>query len=562
MKQNQEGQSITGLEIKPQGLGACVAGSFLTVPKYQRAFSWDGDDVKNFYVDINSAFASGAPEYFMGSVVLQGSEETFEVVDGQQRLTSATLFIVAARDFLRSRGHDKVADSLETDFLLRRQRFSQEITPRLTLSVYDNAFFRNCILEGKDIAPKRESHERLLAARKTFREYIEGLPGSFNDWFERLEGLVRYLEMKTRVIQVTVPTQANAFVIFETLNDRGKDLSASDLLKNHLFGRSENRIEEAQASWNKMLGVVEPHGGDDLVITYIRQLWSATRELAREKELFSKIREKIVSPQLAVEFAAELAERAVPYTAILSPTHSLWDGLPKEASIIMSALEGLKIERYRPALLAVLVRFDAKELIPAMRFILNGSVRYLIAVGAGGGTLEAAWSEVACKVYSGAIKDAKSFAKEMQRIVPNDEVFRASFKSARVSKTYLSRYYLRALERFEMGEKDCELVPNADVNEVNLEHVLPENPGAGWGKLHPDIAEAFFRRLGNQAILSAKVNAAIGNDSFADKQKALTASKFKLTSEIAKEKNWGPDEIDKRQSKLADMAVKVWSYNP
>jgi uncharacterized protein with ParB-like and HNH nuclease domain len=83
----KEVESISTLEIKPQGLGACVGGNFLTVPKYQRAFSWDDENVANFLADVNTAFTDGAPEYFMGSVVLQGTDQKYEVVDGQQRLT-------------------------------------------------------------------------------------------------------------------------------------------------------------------------------------------------------------------------------------------------------------------------------------------------------------------------------------------------------------------------------------------------------------------------------------------------------------------------------------------
>lgn len=95
----KEFESISTLDIKPQGLGACVGGNFLTVPKYQRAFSWDDENVANFLADVNTAFADGAPEYFMGSVVLQGTDQKYEVVDGQQRLTMATIFVAAARDF-------------------------------------------------------------------------------------------------------------------------------------------------------------------------------------------------------------------------------------------------------------------------------------------------------------------------------------------------------------------------------------------------------------------------------------------------------------------------------
>ncbi len=362
------------------------------------------------------------------------------------------------------------------------------------------------------------------------------------------------------MIQVVVPSQANAYVIFETLNDRGKDLSASDLLKNHLFGRAEGRIDEVQAKWNHMLGILEAQGGDDVVITYIRQLWSATREVAREKELFAKIKNTIVSPQQAVDFATELVDRAVHYSAMLNPAHSLWKEYGEEAQAIIASLNTLKVERYRPALLALLAAFSGKDLVAAMRYILNGSVRYLIAIGAGGGTLEAAWSDVARKVSLKEVASPAAFAKEMQKIVPNDEVFRSSFRSARISKSFLARYFLSSLERFARGEKNCELVPNSDVASVNLEHVLPENPGDNWNNLDPEVAAAFSRRIGNQVLLSSKKNSELGNQAFAVKREVLLASEFILTKQVGERGDWGPAEIDQRQTALADMAVDVWAY--
>lgn len=553
-------ESISTLEIKPQGLGACVGGNFLTVPKYQRAFSWDDENVANFLADINTAFANGSPEYFMGSVVLQGADQKYEVVDGQQRLTMATIFVAAARDFVAIKGMAEVAKSLEAQFLLTKDTWTQKVMARLSLSVYDNDFYLNRILQGGADAPTRESHERLVAARTKCYGFIEDLSKHYNNWFERLAGIVQYLEHKARVIQVVVPSHANAYVIFETLNDRGKDLSASDLLKNHLFGRAEERIDEVQTKWNQMLGTLESHGGDDIVITYIRQLWSATREVAREKELFSKIKDKIASPQQAVDFASELVTRANHYSALLNSAHPLWKQHGPEAEAIIEALNTLKVERFRPAMLTLLDSFEGKELVAAMRVILNGSVRYLIAIGAGGGTLEAAWSEVARKVASKEVKTAESFAKEMQKIVPNDEVFRTGFKSARIAKSFLARYLLASLERFARGEANCELVPNAEVSAVNLEHVLPETPGEEWKELSPEVAGAYSRRIGNLVLLSSKKNSELGNQGFAKKKATLAASEFLLTKRVGEEQDWGPAQIEARQADLAEMALKVWAY--
>ena len=150
----------------------------------------------------------------------------------------------------------------------------------------------------------------------------------------------------------------------------------------------------------------------------------------------------------------------------------------------------------------------------------------------------------------------------MQKIVPNDEVFRSAFKIARISKGFIARYILSSLERFARGEKDCELVPNSDVAAVNLEHILPENPGNNWKEIHPDIAAAFSRRIGNQVLLSAKKNSEIGNQSFAAKREVLGASEFVLTNKVGAASTWGPNGIDSRQNELATMAVAVWAYKP
>jgi hypothetical protein len=553
--------SINTLDIKPQGLGACLEGNFLRVPKYQRAYSWDDEHVAEFLADINTSFSDDAPEYFMGSVVLQGAAQKYEVVDGQQRLTTATIFIAAVRDFLAGQAQGDVARSLEGQFLQTKDTWSQQVNPRMTLSVYDHEFFLKRVLNGQDVKPSRESHERIAAAQTQCKAFLESIGQHFTNWFDRISALVKYVEHQTRIIQVIVPSDANAYVIFETLNDRGKDLSASDLLKNHLFGVAAERLEEVQASWNQMLGVLEAHGGDDILITYIRQLWSATREVAREKELFSKIKQHIASSQQAVDFSSELVQQANNYSAMLNASHPLWKEIGGNADSIIASLNTLKVERFRPAMLALLTAFTGEELVKAMRYILNGSVRYLIAVGAGGGTLEATWSDVARKVTTKEITTAATFAKEMMKIVPNDEVFRSSFAVARISKSFLGRYFLTSLERHARGEKNSELVPNGDVAAVNLEHILPENPGDHWPGLHPELAAAFSRRIGNQVLLSAKKNSELGNAGYEVKRPVLQASDFVLTRKAGENESWGPEQIEKRQAQLAEMAVAVWSYN-
>ena len=98
----------------------------------------------------------------------------------------------------------------------------------------------------------------------------------------------------------------------------------------------------------------------------------------------------------------------------------------------------------------------------------------------------------------------------------------------------------------EMKVKDDpqpELIPNEEEEDINLEHVLPEKPESNWPHIDPELAQAYYNRIGNLVLLKAKNNSTVGNSSFADKRKVLKESAFLLTSEVGKSANWRTKEI-------------------
>lgn len=282
-------------------------------------------------------------------------------------------------------------------------------------------------------------------------------------------------------------------------------------LKNYLFGRSGERVEEAQSNWNKMLGALETVGGDDVLLSYIRQTWSAENGITREKELFGAIKAKMVSEQIAIDFGKGLATNAKLYAAMLNPKHEIWNQYGDTARGHIETLANLCLEQFRPLLLAIMRSFKGGEVEKALRYLVSCSVRFLIHGGLGGGTLEKNYCDSAQKGLRSEIKTAVALAGELNKVVPTDSEFLASFASARVSKAYLARYYLQALERQASGEAQPELAPNTNANEVNLEHVLPQNPSLAWGQIEGEVADAFFNRLGNLALMKQIINSDIGN---------------------------------------------------
>ena len=178
--------------------------------------------------------------------------------------------------------------------------------------------------------------------------------------------------------------------------------------------------------------------------------------------------------------------------------------------------------------------------------------------GLGGGTLETYYSEAGKEISEGKITDMKQLNEKLKSIIPSDAVFRNAFEVASVSKSYLARYYLRAIEKQAKGDEHPELIPNENAEVVNLEHILPQNPSKGWSTIPKDEQEAYVNRIGNLTLLSKKIHSDLGNDSFPFKKKYYKKSKFLITSQIAKETTWDKSTIESRQKKMAGLAVKAW----
>lgn len=111
--------------------------------------------------------------------------------------------------------------------------------------------------------------------------------------------------------------------------------------------------------------------------------------------------------------------------------------------------------------------------------------------------------------------------------IPGDTEFEKRFAIAKVPRAATARYYLQVLERQARGESEPEFVPNPDETEINLEHVLPQNPKKGtWTKFDEEMRVAYSNRIGNFALFKRSENHGFGNDEFADKKANLAASSY------------------------------------
>src|ERR1700730_11953120 len=175
--------SIGQLRIILDGIGHILSDKRLKVPKYQRSYAWEKQNVNELFRDLGDALRQQANEYFLGSIVTQGLDSELEIVDGQQRLATISILIAAIRDYLPGMADADRAKQIEGEFLLSRDLRTQAIEPKITLNSDDNDFYRKAVLsepkhEDRKTKAAKESHERIRDAMVIAAHFVKNLTGT------------------------------------------------------------------------------------------------------------------------------------------------------------------------------------------------------------------------------------------------------------------------------------------------------------------------------------------------------------------------------------------------
>jgi hypothetical protein len=548
------------------GLGSLLKRYQLRVPPNQREYAWEDRQITQLFQDFGRAVNETGP-YFLGTIVTlpRNGVGSLEVVDGQQRLATTAILLAAIRDHLRERGEDLLVQSINDEFLSGIDRERRDRVPKLTLNLDDNELFKQIVTnEAGDPLPKsgRASHERLLLARSEARKQVERIVALVGEreQGDQLNRWVSFIEHRALVVLLRVPDDADAYKMFETLNDRGLRTSQADLIKNFLFSRSGERFDEVQSRWSYMRGALESASDDpDITINFLRHALILQKGHVLGAEVYEKVQEIVKSEPAAVTFAATLETLANVYVATFNSNHEKWNGYPAASRRALDVLNLLDIKPIRPLILAVGAKLDPEEATQAFNFLIALGVRLMIASSTRSASVEEPLADAARDVFLGKLDTARMLRDELAKLTPKDTAFRTEFERAKVSNARLARYYLRSLEMTAKGEAEPWFVPQDDQQVINLEHVLPKKPEDNWPQFTEDEVGQYATRLGNQALLRASDNSNLKSQTFADKKPIYEASPYILTSQIGEVEEWTPQAIEERQKKLADLAVKTWT---
>ena len=541
----------------------------IQVPPFQRSYAWTDEEVRQLWTDITEAMDSKQAEYFLGPMVLKKSKDRFEIIDGQQRITTVLIILSAIRRAFRQEGEDQRADWFRNKYFGEQDVDTLETEPKFHMNEENDPIFQRFVRADTDEKTvkdqmkgllKKDTNYLLLQAVTILWECVQKRQKDLSEQTYDKEVLLqihKYLQDQIFVLLLKVKDEADAYVIFETLNDRGRGLNTMDLLKNHVFGKGKNHLDQIKMHWiiiKDNLADVDP--GQRFLYHY----WTSLHGRTSRNNLFRLMREKITDATSALKFANELSNAAKLYAALSIPGHPNWNNYDQRTRENLETLKLLDAQQALPILLAAADSFSEEEFSKLTQVLVVMAVRYNLIGELRTGVAANHYSDIPPKIRSRKIlKSAKVF-RELRPIYPSDEAFQTAFTAKVLKNAPKARYLLGEIEKYLQEGKSA---ASSDPQKVNLEHILPKNASSPWKEtlstLEPDEVDDFVSRLGNLALVSTAVNKKIGAKGFdAKKELFETEQYFKFTKLIASYDEWTKNTIINRQAELANVAVGVW----
>lgn len=550
------------ITFEPAGLGALLIRHWLVLPPNQREYSWEPMHVKQLLEDFAKAISDNGKGYFLGTLVtIPRADGVLEVVDGQQRLATTSLLLAAIRDYLMDSTEPEIAEAIRSKYLASYDMSKRMHVTKLRLNVDDNDLFTAIVNKSPRPPTSKASHRKLIEAYDMSLGQVRKIvaPHDVKNHADVLAKWVTFIELNAFAILVRVADGANAYKMFETLNDRGLKTTQADLIKSFLFEKSGGRIAEVQSRWSHMRGALEGLSSDkDQTVTFLRHALTVQRGQVRENAVYETVQSMAKNEDDAVTTANNLENLATAYVATFNPEHERWNGYAESVRRAIVVFNLLATRPLRPLMLAIAFKFDKKETAHAFQFLVSLSARLTISGGTSSGSIDETAAAISLEIFTGKVKTVSALKKALMDITPTDERFKEATAIAKSAQPKFARYYLRSLEMAAKGEKEPYFVPMDDSTVINLEHVLPKKPLGNWPNFTEDQVDVWVNRLGNQALMRASENSDAKSDSFADKKPLYAKSAYSLTKSIAQSSDWTTSSIERRQKALAELAVKTW----
>ena len=547
----------TGLKAEHLTIKAIFSSpEVLRLPPYQRGYSWSEKEAGELLNDLLEAMDT-ARQYFLGAIVViqERPKEAMEIVDGQQRLATLSILFAVLRDMATTREEaNRLHEVLESP---GRAFPPQAPHWRLTLNHIDSPIFRETVLKrGATLNAslyESESGDRLNIVENltTFQEALKDINS------EQRQRLAHYILNNTLLVRVVVTDRDGGYGAYRVLNTRGKQPSASDILKSDLFERagfSDVEAEAHSAVWNEIGQRLGPQGFDDL----LKQIRSLFDRAPSKEDMVTGYRNTVLNNISARGFVDDKLPRYADAYEILSSPRRPGIGVSQNVAKYIDFMRALEHSGWRAPALKYLVDGDLDDAKATAYFKALERLAYTLQ-------FVVTDREARLRRYRRiitAISDGDNLYGEDSPLSLKPE------EKTKLSERLVGRF-ATFRQRKAMSLRINALLPGGRAisldADATLEHILPRNPKANsqWLTIWKNAGERreLVDCLGNFTLLKNAENQEADRQDFQEKKVVFFrngAGSYRMSHDLQAIDSWTPDVVRKRRDYFADLLRQEW----
>ncbi len=560
------------------------------IPEYQRAYAWGKPQLTDFVEDIQNQKVDRS--YFLGTVLFEekGLEKNYEIidiVDGQQRITTIVIFMAVLIQRLREESTNE--EELEDIDLLFETYVKHKKQFKLRALEEDNDFFHSYIVgenNGKDYI-RTPAQRRLYKARKYFVEYMSKLNK------DELNAIRKKIDENSRVLVYSVKDTAEATLIFETTNDRGKGLTNLEKIKSFMMYKSyvasedtpEQLLNTIRIRFSDIYKEYEKYENridEDSILQYhfiAHQNWSG-----KEYQQYVGQVKEMVNRSIAKGNDTSALTFIDNYTMELKETFfAVHEILKSNLSELRDIFILSRTGNFWPLLIKTfkLDETEDKEKFKRITKLLEIYSFRVYAVNQNRGNTGQSKLYSYAKNFTGDFANLEQLLKKVISDYSSNNIFKSNLSdsyiydwmSTRDLSYFFWKYenYLRTTKQPKSSPmSEEEFITNDSKFKLSIEHIASQNPKRTIVKdtsilpeLSDEFKEEYLHSIGNLTIDPQSANSSKGNKIFEDKnEKYFRRAPFKTQNELEDfmvKDEWTKESIAKRKEILIDFALKEWN---
>jgi hypothetical protein len=560
------------IESQDRRVDELLKSNIFLIPRFQRPYSWELDHVSEFWADILGNFKE---QYFIGSMVAYKiGREKLAIVDGQQRLTTITILLCAIREGFAHIGKEDLAVGLQA-YIEQKDRENNTVYVLETETSFP--YLQEEVLKkGAADAPYTigREEEAIEKAYSLFKDLINDhiekfLANREQQEKDNIEDSSRWLTdlrdtvFDLNLILVTLDNEDDAYLIFETLNTRGKDLALSDLLRNHFakYLKPTAGVDQSKLKWGKVLDTISSSPISLDPDTFIVHSWQSRYDFVTKAKTFQKVK-ATVDKKTAKAHLDRFMSDAEHWRSIFD-TDFIWTKNEREAARSLQALRIFKVVQPTPGILSLIRAYrDKKIKYRSLRDALSQIERFHFAFNAvtssrSSGGISGMYSSFGRQVFNA--KDSAEVStvisqlitKLRDRVVQNIE-FDAGFAQIIYTKTHSSQKTLAqyVLRKVALNEKQPFI---GESDDLTIEHLLPQSKARSGEK------DEYIGQIGNLILVDQETNNALSTNNFLEKKRILEERGYKLPQLLRDAPEITPEVIRANTQRISELARDfVW----